>query len=64
MRRLALLAAAALALAGCGTPEKPTHPSTLRETQIEWLGNQCYRFTSSTGFRGVGICQNGGADGR
>jgi hypothetical protein len=49
MRRLALLAAAALALAGCGTPEKSTQPSTLRETQIEWLGNQCYRFTSSIG---------------
>lgn len=49
MRRLALLAAAALALAGCGTPEKPTQSSTLRETRIEWLGNQCYRFTSSIG---------------
>ena len=49
MRRLALLAAAALALAGCGTPETPTQPSVRRETQIEWLGNQCYRFTSSIG---------------
>jgi len=49
MRRLALLAAAALALAGCGTPETPTQPSVRRETQVEWLGNQCYRFTSSIG---------------
>jgi ABC-type proline/glycine betaine transport system substrate-binding protein len=49
MRRIALLAAAALALAGCGTPEKPTQPSTLRETQVEWMGNQCFRFTSSIG---------------
>jgi hypothetical protein len=49
MHRLALLAAAALALAGCGTPDTPTHPSVRRETQIEWLGNQCYRFTSSIG---------------
>lgn len=49
MRRLALLAAAALALAGCGTPETPAQPSVLRQTQIEWLGNQCYRFTSSIG---------------
>jgi len=49
MRRLALLAAAALALAGCGTPETPNQPSVRRETQVEWLGNQCYRFTSSIG---------------
>jgi hypothetical protein len=49
MRRLALLAAAALALAGCGTQNTPTQPSVRRETQIEWLGNQCYRFTSSIG---------------
>ena len=49
MRRLPLLAAAALALAGCGTPETPTQPSVRRETQVEWLGNQCYRFSSSIG---------------
>ena len=49
MRRLALLAAATLALAGCGTPDTPTLPSVRRETEIEWLGNQCYRFTSSIG---------------
>lgn len=49
MRRLALLAVAALALAGCGTPDAPNQSSVRRETQIEWLGNQCYRFTSSIG---------------
>lgn len=49
MRRLALLAASALALAGCKSPEIPARPSVLRDTQIEWLGNQCYRFTSSIG---------------
>ncbi len=49
MRRIAFLVATALALAGCGTTETPAQPSIRRETQIEWLGNQCYRITSSIG---------------
>jgi hypothetical protein len=49
MRRLAFLAAAALALAGCGTPATTEQPSVRRETRIEWLGNQRYRITSSIG---------------
>jgi L-ascorbate metabolism protein UlaG (beta-lactamase superfamily) len=51
MRRLALLALAALAIAGCGTPDTHNQSSVRRETQIEWLGNQCYRITSSIGTR-------------
>ena len=49
MRRIAFLVLTALALAGCGTTETPAQPSIRRETQIEWLGNQCYRITSSIG---------------
>lgn len=49
MRRLAFLAVAALALAGCGTYETPSRPTMRSKTRIEWLGNQCYRFTSSIG---------------
>ncbi|MEI8294196.1 MAG: MBL fold metallo-hydrolase [bacterium] len=49
MRRLAFLAAAVLALAGCRAPAIPEQPSVRRETQIDWLGNQCYRITSSIG---------------
>jgi L-ascorbate metabolism protein UlaG (beta-lactamase superfamily) len=49
MCRIAFLVLTALALAGCGTTETPAQRSIRRETQIEWLGNQCYRITSSIG---------------
>jgi len=48
MRRVLSLALLVFLLAGCGSRELPA-PSKQRLVRIDWLGNQCYRFTSSLG---------------
>ncbi len=46
--RFLFLTAAAVILAGCGGHDAaPTYDQ--RETRVEWLGNQCFRITSSIG---------------
>jgi L-ascorbate metabolism protein UlaG (beta-lactamase superfamily) len=49
MRRLVFALAAVFALAGCGGGSAPSTGYTPRPTRIDWLGNQCYRITSSLG---------------
>jgi len=48
VRRLFSLAAAALLLAGCGGREVASQAAP-REARVDWLGNQCFRITSSIG---------------
>ncbi len=48
-RRFFFLAAAAVFLAGCGGNEVAPSSTDQRETRVEWLGNQCFRITSSIG---------------
>jgi len=43
------LAVAAVFLAGCGGNEVAPTSTDQRETRVEWLGNQCFRITSSIG---------------
>lgn len=47
-RGFLLLTAAAVLLTGCGGREVAP-VSDQRETRVEWLGNQCFRITSSIG---------------
>jgi L-ascorbate metabolism protein UlaG (beta-lactamase superfamily) len=49
MRRFVFALATTLALAGCGGNPTPVSPSQPRLARIDWLGNQCYRITSSLG---------------
>lgn len=48
MKRILSLALLGLLLSGCGSRELPV-PAKPRLVRIDWLGNQCYRFTSSLG---------------
>lgn len=49
MRRVVFALAALFALAGCGGNSEQSSGYTPRPTRIDWLGNQCYRITSSLG---------------
>ncbi len=48
MGRFVIFAALAVLLAGCGAREVAA-PAQPRLTRIDWLGNQCFRITSSLG---------------